>query len=106
MLQKLTPRRFGALASLFDFGRVRAFLRRSELGMILAGAFVGVTSGCAVTAMSLISRLMHTVIFSIDDSGRLSSAQIDNKFIVLAAPVAGGIILGIMMFILAKTRKK
>jgi CIC family chloride channel protein len=106
MLQKLTPRPFSALRSLFDFGRVRAFLRRSELGMILAGAVVGVTSGCAVTAMSLISRLMHTVIFGIDDSGRLSSAQVDNKFLLLAAPVAGGIILGIMMFILAKTRKK
>ncbi|TCR83816.1 chloride channel protein [Rhizobium sp. BK376] len=106
MLQKFKQRRFGALYSFFDLGRMRAALRRSELGMIFAGAFVGITSGCAVTAMSVISRTMHTLIFGIDDSGRLSSAQVDDKFLLLASPVVGGIVLGLMIFILAKTRKK
>jgi chloride channel protein, CIC family len=106
MLQKFQPRRLSALYSLFDLGRLRALLRRSELGMIFAGAFVGITSGVAVTGMSLISREMHILIFGVDDDGRLSSATFDDKFLLLAAPVAGGAILGLMIFILAKTRKK
>ncbi len=85
---------------------MRALLRRSEMGMVLAGAIVGVTSGLAVTAMSLISKEMHSLIFGISEVERLSSSQIENKFLLLAAPVVGGILLGLLMFILAKTRKK
>ncbi|PZM13003.1 chloride channel protein [Rhizobium tubonense] len=106
MLQRFHARRFGAFRLLFDFGRLRAALRRSELGLLFAGIAVGVSSGCAVTAMSLISQEMHSLIFGIDDADRLSSSNIENKLLLLGAPVAGGILLGLMMFILAKTRKK
>jgi CIC family chloride channel protein len=106
MLLKIDIRRFGLLHTLFDVGRMRALLRRSEMGMVIAGAIVGVTSGLAVTGMSLVSREMHSLIFGISDVERLSSSQIDNKFLLLAAPVGGGMLLGLLMFILAKTRKK
>jgi CIC family chloride channel protein len=85
---------------------MRALLRRSEMGMVLAGALIGVTSGLAVTGMSLISREMHSLIFGISDVERLSSSQIDDKFLLMAAPVCGGILLGLLMYVLAKTRKK
>ncbi|MDM9618785.1 chloride channel protein [Rhizobium sp. S96] len=106
MLLKIDTRRLGPLHTLLDVGRMRALLRRSEMGMVLAGAIVGVTSGLAVTAMSLISKEMHSLIFGISEVERLSSSQIENKFLLLAAPVGGGILLGLLMFILAKTRKK
>ncbi|MGO4439939.1 chloride channel protein [Rhizobium sp. RAF56] len=106
MLQKFQRRRFGALTTLFDLGRLRALMRRSELGLVIAGAFVGVTSGLAVTVMSLISRRMHALIFGIDEADRLSSAAIDNNLLLLTAPIVGGVLLGIMLFILARTRKK
>ncbi|KQV27520.1 chloride channel protein [Rhizobium sp. Root1203] len=106
MLLKIDLRRYGPLHTLLDAGRMRALLRRSEMGMVIAGAIVGVTSGLAVTGMSLVSREMHSLIFGISDVERLSSSEIDNKFLLLAAPVCGGVLLGLLMFILAKTRKK
>jgi CIC family chloride channel protein len=106
MLLKIKLRRLGPLHTLLDAGRMRALLRRSEMGMVLAGALIGITSGLAVTGMSLISREMHSLIFGISEVERLSSSEIDNKFLLLAAPVCGGILLGLLMFILAKTRKK
>jgi CIC family chloride channel protein len=106
MFPKMNIRRLGLLRIFFDVGRMRALLRRSELGMVFAGAFIGITSGLAVTGMSLISREMHSLIFNIGDVDRLSSSQIDNKFLLLAAPVCGGMLLGLLLFILAKTRKK
>ncbi|KQV81792.1 chloride channel protein [Rhizobium sp. Root1220] len=106
MLLKIDIRRFAPLDTLLDVGRIRALLRRTELGMLIAGAIVGVTAGLAVTGMSVVSREMHSLIFGISDVERLSSSQIDNKFLLLAAPVAGGILLGLLMYTLAKTRKK
>ncbi|MEZ2127220.1 MULTISPECIES: chloride channel protein [unclassified Sinorhizobium] len=106
MLQKFEPRRLGILYTLFDPGRLRALVRRSELGLVFAGALIGVTSGLAVTAMSLVSTKMHSLIFGIGEAERLSASDIDNRFLLLVAPVAGGIILGLLIFLLAKTRKK
>ena len=49
---------------------------------------------------------MHALIFGIDEADRLSSAAIDNNLLLLTAPIVGGVLLGIMLFILAHTRKK
>ncbi|MBB3963254.1 chloride channel protein [Rhizobium metallidurans] len=103
---KIKLRQLGPIHTLLDVGRMRALLRRSEMGMVLAGALVGVTSGLAVTAMSLISREMHSLIFGISDVERLSSSEINDKFLLMAAPVAGGVLLGLLIYVLAKTRKK
>ncbi|MFB2563888.1 chloride channel protein [Rhizobium sp. IMFF44] len=108
MLQKFQPRRLGVFSVLFDLGRFRALLRRGELGLVFAGALVGIASGCAVTAMSYISRKLHSVIYGITDYERLSSAAmaIPDKSVLFIAPIAGGIILGILLYILSRTRKK
>lgn len=99
-------RRLGPLTIFFDMGRLRALARRSEMGMVFAGALVGVASGLAVTAMRLVSEEMHRLIFGIDVTTRLSASQIDNKLLLLTAPVAGGVLLGLLIFILARWRKK
>ena len=106
MLQKFEPRRLGVLSAVFSASRLRALFRRGELGLVVAGAVVGVTSGCAVTAMSLISREVHSLAYGIGRDDRLSSAPITDKSLLLMAPIAGGILLGIMLFILSRTRKK
>lgn len=108
MLQKFQPRRLGVFSVLFDLGRFRALLRRGELGLVFAGALVGIASGCAVTAMSYISRKLHSVIYGITDYERLSSAAmaIPDKSVLFIAPIAGGIILGILLYVLSRTRKK
>ncbi|MDE1995073.1 MAG: chloride channel protein [Rhizobiaceae bacterium] len=108
MLQKFQPRRLGVFSVFFSPSRLRALFRRGELGLVIFGAFVGITSGCAVTAMSLISRELHSLVYGIADDDRLSAAAVNitDKSVLLIAPVAGGIILGIMIYIMSRTRKK
>ena len=106
MLSRMDIRRLGPLGTAFDPGRLRALIRHSEMGMVFAGAIVGIVSGLAVTAMSYVSEEMHSLIFGIDGTTRLSAAQIDSKFLLMTAPVAGGMLLGLLLFILAKWRKK
>ncbi|OWV83702.1 chloride channel protein [Rhizobium sp. N122] len=106
MLMKLDRRRFRALRVFFDPARLRALTRRSEIGLSLAGAVVGIASGLAVTGMSYVSNELHQLVFGIADSERLSSSVIDDKLLLLTAPVIGGILLGLLLFILAKRRKK
>ncbi|WP_209848771.1 chloride channel protein [Rhizobium herbae] len=106
MLPKIDLRRLGYLALLFDIGRMRAFARRSEIGLVLAGIIIGITSGLAVTAMSAISSRLHSLIFGIADEEHLSASNLQGHISVLIAPVVGGIILGLLMMLLAKWRKK
>ncbi|OJF92028.1 chloride channel protein [Pararhizobium antarcticum] len=106
MLAKLDLRRLGYVSLLFDIGRLRAFARRSEVGLVAAGIVVGVIAGLAVTAMSFIASRMHGLVFGIGDTERLSSSDLDGDIAVLMAPIVGGIILGLLMLSLASWRKK
>ncbi|RUM26761.1 chloride channel protein [Rhizobium vallis] len=106
MLMKLDRRRFRALRVFLDPGRLRVLTRRSEIGLSLAGAVVGIASGLAVTGMSFVSNELHQMIFGIADSERLSSSDIDDKLLLLTAPVIGGALLGLLLFVLSKRRKK
>jgi len=106
LFAKLDLRRLGYLSLLLDFGRLRAFARRSEIGLVAAAIVVGLTSGLAVTAMSYISSGLHRLVFGISDEQHLSSSDLDGNIAVLMAPIVGGIILGLLMLLLAKWRKK
>lgn len=86
--------------------RLRALGRRGEVGLVLLGLLIGILSGCVVTAMSYVSREMHALIFGIRDTDRLSSLDIDNPLLLLGAPIAGGMLLGLVLFVLGRTRKK
>jgi CIC family chloride channel protein len=103
---KLDRRRFRALRVFFDPGRLRVLTRRSEVGLSMAGAVVGIASGLAVTGMSFVSSELHQMIFGISDSERLSASVIDDKLLLLIAPVMGGVLLGLLLFVMAKRRKK
>lgn len=106
LFAKLDLRRLGYLSLLLDFGRLRAFARRSEIGLVAAAIVVGLTSGLAVTAMSYISSGLHSLVFGISDEQHLSSSDLSGNIAVLMAPIVGGIILGLLMLLLAKWRKK
>jgi chloride channel protein, CIC family len=84
----------------------KAFARGSEIGLVLSAMVIGLAAGAAVSGMSWISRSLHSLIFGITMGDWLSSSTIENKLIVLAAPIAGGVLLGIVLFILAKRRKR
>ncbi|WP_137131522.1 chloride channel protein [Rhizobium sp. FY34] len=86
--------------------RKKAFARGSEIGLIVSGATIGVAAGTAVSVMSWISRAMHSLIFGIDMSEWLSSAEIDNRLIVLIAPIIGGMLLGLFLYILSRKRRR
>ncbi len=98
--------RFRLIRRPFDPAAWQALARRTELGLSIAGAIVGAAAGIAVVLMSYIASEMHRLIFRIDGSARLSSSTIGDHFLLLIAPIGGGVILGIILFGLARYRKR
>lgn len=93
------------LRVLFVPFRMRALVRGSEIGVVIAGAVIGIISALAVAAIAGISQWMHQALFGLADGERLSSAsQLSTTAYI--APVAGGILMGIVIWVLARWRKK
>lgn len=93
------------LRVLFVPFRMRALVRGSEIGLVIAGAVIGIISALAVAAIAGISQWMHQALFGLADGERLSSAsQLSTTAYI--APVAGGILMGIVIWVLARWRKK
>ena len=67
---------------------------------------VGIVSGVVVTAMSFIAQQMHEMIFRLDEGERLSSIMTNDHILLLIAPVTGGAILGLLLLILNRYRKR
>lgn len=85
---------------------MRTLPRRSEFGLVIAGVLVGIAAGLSVAAMTLIARTMHSTIFGLAPDQRLSGAAVGNPILLLVAPIAGGILLGILLLLLARWRKR
>ncbi|MDQ0453770.1 chloride channel protein [Rhizobium paknamense] len=83
--------------------RLNSLLRRGEIGLVILAALVGVMAGLLVALVSFLSNSLHRLIFGVD--GTLSGSNITGQ-IVLIGPLAGGVILGLIFFILSRTRKK
>ncbi|MNH90766.1 Voltage-gated ClC-type chloride channel ClcB [compost metagenome] len=86
--------------------QLRILIRRSEFGLIAMAAVVGVLAGLAVAAMSFIAHEVQVLIFGIGPDERLSAATSLDPMVVLWAPAAGGVVMGIVFLILKKWRKK
>ncbi|WP_092742791.1 chloride channel protein [Xaviernesmea oryzae] len=86
--------------------RLRAFARRSEVGLVVAGTLVGALAGIAVSIMSYLSISLHRLIFGIADHERLSSSDLKGELSVFMAPIVGGLALGLLLFFLSRWRKK
>ncbi|CUW42969.1 voltage gated chloride channel family protein [Brucella vulpis] len=93
------------LRVLFVPFRTRALVRGSEIGIVIAGALIGILSGLAVAAIGGISQWMHQAIFGLQQGERLS-ATIQLYPSAFIAPMAGGILMGVLIWVLARWRKR
>ncbi|NTJ42370.1 chloride channel protein [Agrobacterium larrymoorei] len=99
------PFRAPSMASFFDnlrSGRLRALVRRGEVSLVILAIFIGIAAGLLVALIGAMSSAIHILVFGVE---RLSSSNLTG-WVVLAGPIAGGVILGIIIFVLSKTRKK
>jgi CIC family chloride channel protein len=86
--------------------QLRVLIRRSEFGLILVAAVVGLLAGVVVAAMSFVAHELQVLIFDIGVGERLSAAAGLHPMTVLWAPAAGGVVMGLLFLILRKWRKK
>ena len=86
-------------------GRVRGAVRSSELALTAIAAFVGAGAGVLVMLMSRLVQWTHELLFGIDLNQRLSGAAHLNPVAVVAWPVAGGLIVGLSLW-LTQRRKR
>lgn len=93
------------LRVLFVPFRMRALVRGSEIGLVIAGAAIGIISGLMVAAIGSISQWMHQAIFALEPGEKLSSAASLQPSAYIA-PLAGGILMGIVIWVLARWRKR
>ncbi|MHC5230989.1 chloride channel protein [Brucella sp. LJL56] len=85
--------------------RMRALVRGSEIGLVIAGVLIGIISGLMVAAVGGISQWMHQAIFALEPGEKLSSAASLQPSAYIA-PLAGGILMGIVIWVLARWRKR
>ncbi|MFK0278707.1 chloride channel protein [Ensifer sp. NPDC090286] len=83
---------------------MRAFVRRYESGLLVLGAVSGLAAGLVVVTMGVVAQGLHTLIFGVPLGERLSGLTALDARIALSAPVAGGVILGVLIFIIARWR--
>lgn len=101
----IKPFRAPSMASFFDnirSGRLRALFRRGELALVVLAILVGAAAGVLVSLIGALSTALHVLVFGVE---RLSSSDLSG-WIVMAGPVVGGAVLGFILFILSRTRKK
>lgn len=85
---------------------IRALVRVSELGLIAAAAIVGAISGVVVTAMRYAAQAMHQAVFRIEAGTSLSATPVVDPRLALVGPVVGGLLLGAMLYVLSRLRKR
>jgi CIC family chloride channel protein len=105
MIAKSTANRISTWSG-FAINRLKALNRRTEIGLVLTSAVIGVVSGLAVTAMSLASQQLHKIVFGISSGERVSAAQAVDVLTAVAAPLVGGLFLSLIVYILAERHKK
>ncbi|MHC3939618.1 Voltage-gated ClC-type chloride channel ClcB [Paenochrobactrum sp. BZR 201-1] len=86
--------------------RWRALVRSSELGLVIAAALVGLIAAFVVAAISQISQWLHQAVFEIGPDDHLSAAASDLPWSALIAPIAGGVMMGGIIWVLARWHKK
>ena len=86
-------------------GRVRGLVRSSELALAVIAAFVGAAAGVAVMIMSRTVQWMHQELFGIDLNERLSGAAHLDPAAVLAWPIVGGLIMGLIAWLRRRLKR-
>ncbi len=84
--------------------RLRAFVRRSEAGMVLLAAVTGCVGGLVVSGMNLATQGLREVLYRLPQGSRLSAADDNRSLVLVLAPCVGGAVLGLLMFLLGRIR--
>ncbi|WP_298214438.1 chloride channel protein [Acidocella sp.] len=85
---------------------LRALVRVDEVWLALLAAGIGICAGCGVAIMDAISIQMHTALFVLPPGKGLSESPSLDPRRAIAAPVLGGLLLGLFMWVLARLRPK
>jgi len=84
--------------------RVRALVRGSEIGLIVLAALTGCGAGAAVAAMGLAAQTFREWLYGLPHGVHLSATHDLPALTLLLAPAAGGVLLGLLGFCLARWR--
>ncbi len=80
-------------------GRLRAFVRRSEGGLVLLATFVGGVSGLAVSGMTALTQGLREILYWLPAGSRLSAADTVTPILLLTGPCLGGAALGALIIL-------
>jgi CIC family chloride channel protein len=83
---------------------LRALVRARESSLVILGALIGALAGLLVAAMSFAVTLLHTGLFGVPLSERLSAMQSLNPYIAVLVPTVGGLVFGLALMLLARWR--
>ncbi len=81
---------------------LRALVRADEIWLVVLAACVGLASGLIVVAMQEVTQLMHRALFLLSPGEYLSSLVKVSPVRALIVPTAGGLVLGIAGWALAR----
>ena len=85
-------------------GRLRAFVRRSEGGLVLLATFVGGLSGLTVSGMTALTQGLREILYALPAGSRLSAADTVVPILLLAGPCLGGAALGLLITVVGYVR--
>ena len=81
---------------------LRALVRTDELWLVVLAAFVGLSAGLCVTAMSWIAQQMHQALFALGPHQRLSGQVDIDPARLLAGLILGGLAVGLVAAAIAR----
>jgi len=84
--------------------RLRALLRSSEPTLLGFAALIGVLSGIVVVVIASITQGLHVLLYGIDPDEKLSATAVIDWWHA-AIPVAGGALLGLVIYIFRNRRR-
>jgi CIC family chloride channel protein len=86
--------------------RLRALVRKSEVGIAILAALAGVIAGLLVGAMQAIAQFLHLALFGLEPGDRLSAAVHIDPIFAMTVPVVGGLLLGTLGLIVARYSRR
>ncbi len=84
--------------------RWRALVRSRETSLVVLAAVIGVAAGLVVSAMSVGVDVLHHLFFDLPPGQRLSAHQLLDPLRAVAVPLAGGLLFGLAMALIARWR--
>lgn len=90
------PRRPGSVVVQAP-GRLRAFVRRSEMGLVLLAGATGCVAGVTVAGMNLAAQGLREALYRLPSGARLSAAEDLAPWALFLGPCVGGILLGLLI---------